>query len=188
MESPHSKPAPTHFQLSFLSSPGLATADGGLFIGASVGNTTVEDNFDGFVLDGDTNSYRLVTGFQFGDMLGLEIGYQDFVELNELLTVGTSTSAYLIKTSGWTAGASLDLPVGNAFSLFGRAGVYFWDADVIVDGFSIDLPGDENPYYGAGARVNVSPNLSLIGDWTRFELDKAYADTISIGFQYRFGR
>ena len=59
---------------------------------------------------------------------------------------------------------------------------------VIVDGFSINLPGDKNPYYGAGARVNVSRNLSLIGDWTRFELDTANADTISIGFQYRFGR
>lgn len=173
--------------VAFLSAPGLATADSGLFIGASVGNTTVEDDFDGFVLDGDTNSYRLVTGFQFGDILGLEIGYQDFGELNELLTVGTTISDALIKTNGWTAGGTLDLPVGNTFSLFGRAGVYFWDADVIVDGFSIDLPGDENPYYGAGARVNVSPNLSLIGDWTRFELDNANADTISIGFQYRFG-
>ena len=162
-------------------------ADSGLFIGASVGNTTVEDDFDGFVLDSDTNSYRLVTGFQFGDMLGLEIGYQDFGELNELLTVGTTVSDAVIETSGWTAGATLDLPVGNTFSLFGRAGIYFWDADVIVDGFSIDLPGDKNPYYGAGARVDVSRNLSLIGDWTRFELDTANADTISIGFQYRFG-
>jgi hypothetical protein len=174
--------------IAFLSAPGLAMADSGLFIGGSVGNTTVEDDFDGFVLDSDTNSYRLVTGFQFGDMLGFEIGYQDFGELNELLTIGTTTSDALVKTNGWTAGATLDLPVGDTFSLIGRAGVYFWDADVVVDGFSIDLPGDENPYYGAGARVIVSPNLSLIGDWTRFELDNVNLDTISIGFQYRFGR
>ena len=174
--------------VAFLSVPGLALADTGLFIGASVGNTTIEDDFDGLVLDTEATSYRLVTGFRFGDMLGLEIGYQDFGELNELVTVGTITSDALIETKGWTAGATLDLPVSETFSLFGRAGVYFWDADVVVDGFSIDLPGDENPYYGAGARVNVSPNLSLIGDWTRFELDSANADTISIGFQYRFGQ
>ena len=77
----------------FLAVPGLAMADSGLFIGASAGNTTIEDDFDGFVLDTDVNSYRLVTGFQFSDMLGLEIGYQDFGELNELVTVGTITSA-----------------------------------------------------------------------------------------------
>ncbi len=171
-----------------LTIPGLAAADSGLFVGASFGNTTIEDDFDGFVVDGDANSYRLVTGFRFGDTLGIEIGYQDFGELNELVTVGPITSEALIDTNGWTAGATLDLPVNETFSLFGRAGVYFWDADVIVDGFSIDLPGDENPYYGAGARVNVSPNFSLIGDWTRFELDSANADTISLGFQYRFGR
>lgn len=171
-----------------LTVPGLALADSGLFIGASAGNTSIRDDFDGFAIDADVNSYRLVTGFQFSDMLGLEIGYQDFGELNELITVGTITSEALIDANGWTAGATLDLPVGDGFSLFGRAGVFFWDADVTVDGFSIDLPGDDNPYYGAGARVNVSPNFSLIGDWTRFELDNAYADTISIGFQYRFGQ
>ena len=171
-----------------LALPGLAAADSGLFVGASVGNTTIEDDFDGLVIDGDANSYRLVTGFRFGELLGLEIGYQDFGELNELVTVGTLTSEALIDTNGWTAGATLDLPVNETFSLFGRAGVYFWDAEVIVDGFSIDVPGDENPYYGAGARVNVSPNFSLIGDWTRFELDNANADMIALGFQYRFGR
>ena len=174
--------------VAFLTVPGLAMADTGLFIGASFGNTTIEDDFDGFALDADVNSYRLVTGFQFGDMLGLEVGYQDFGELNELVTIGTITSEALIDANGWTAGATLDLPVGDRFSLFGRAGVFFWDADVTVDGFSIELPGDENPYYGAGARVKVSPNFSLIGDWTRFELDSANADTISIGFQYRFGQ
>ena len=92
-----------------------------------------------------------------------------------------------IGADGWSVGGTLGLPISDSFSLIGRAGVFFWDADVRVDGFSIDIPGDENPYYGAGGRVDVSRNLSLIGDWSRFELDDVKTDVISIGLQYRFG-
>ena len=81
----------------------------------------------------------------------------------------------------------VEWPISDNFSVIGRAGVFFWDAEVSVDGFSIDTPGDENPYYGAGAKVDVSDNLALIGDWTRFELDDVDTDVISIGFTYRFG-
>ena len=164
---------------AFLSVPAIATADTGLYIGGSVGSTTIKEDFDGTVIDDDATAYRLVTGFQFGDMLGIEIGYQDFGEVEEL--------PVLLSAEGWTAGATLDLPVSDTFSLFGRAGVFFWDADVVVDGFSIDLPSDEDFYYGAGAKVDVSRNLSLVGDWSRFELDNVDTDVISIGFTYTFG-
>ena len=164
---------------AFLAAPGLATADSGLYIGASVGSTTIDEDFDGTALDSDSTAYRFVGGYQFGDLFGLEIGYQDFGEIEEL--------PVLLSADGWTAGATMDLPVSDTFSLFGRAGVFFWDADVVIDGFSIDVPSDENFYYGAGARVNVSRNLSQIGDWSRFELDDVDTDVISIGFTYTFG-
>ncbi len=69
----------------------------------------------------------------------------------------------------------------------GRGGVFFWDGDIELDGFSIDTPGEENPYYGGGLKVDVGGNLALTGDWTRYELDdEASTDVISLGFQYRF--
>lgn len=170
-----------------LSAPALATADSGLFIGGSVGSTTIDDTFDDIDIDTDATAYRLVGGFQFGDLLGIEVGYQDFGDIEETFSVGPVSSRTRISADGWTLGGTLGLPVSDNFSLIGRAGVFFWDAEVSVDGFSIDTPGDENPYYGAGARVDVSSNLSVIGDWTRFELDDVDTDVISIGFQYRFG-
>ena len=167
--------------------PGMASADTGLYIGGSIGSATVDDTFSGVDLDSDASAYRIVGGYKFGELLGLEIGYQDFGDIDESVTVGPVTSITSLSADGWTAGATLDLPINNNFSLFGRAGVFFWDADVSVDGFSIDVPGDENPYYGAGAKLNISPNFSLIGDWSRFELDDVDTDVISIGVQYRFG-
>jgi opacity protein-like surface antigen len=171
----------------FLSAPGLAMADSGLFIGGSVGNTTFDENIDGTIFDDNATAFRLVTGYQFGDILGLEIGYQDFGELDQTVDGAIPVEASL-SADGWTAGATLDLPLGDQFSLFGRAGYFFWDADVVVDGLSLDIPGDENPYFGAGARVTFGKNFSLIGDWSRFELDDIDTDVISIGFQYRFGQ
>ncbi|HSG98377.1 MAG TPA: porin family protein [Woeseiaceae bacterium] len=170
-----------------LATPGLVLADSGLFIGGSVGSTTLDESIDGTVFDDNATAFRLVTGYQFGDMLGLEIGYQDFGELDETVDGPIPVQAS-ISADGWTAGATLDLPLGDRFSLFGRAGYFFWDADVVVDGLAVDVPGDENPYFGAGARLNLGSNFSLIGDWSRFELDDLDTDVISIGFQYRFGQ
>jgi len=170
-----------------MASPGIAAADSGFFVGGSFGSATVDDRFDDVNFDTDTSAYRFVGGYQFGDLFGLEIGYQDFGDLDEIVIIGPISSLTSISAEGWTAGGTLDLPLSDTFSLFGRAGVFFWDADVSIDGFSIHVPSDENPYYGAGARLKVSSNLSLIGDWSRFELYDVDTDVISIGLQYRFG-
>ena len=91
-----------------------------------------------------------------------------------------------ITGDGWTLGATLALPLSDNLSLFGKGGVFFWDADISVDGFSIDTPGDENPYYGGGLKLQLGDNLSLTGDWTVYEFDILETDVISLGFNYRF--
>lgn len=166
----------------------LAQADTGLFVGASFGSSHLDEDFSGFNIDTDANAYRIVGGFQFGDYLGLEAGYHNFGDFAETVDLGGLTSLTEVTADGWTLGGTLGLPLNEQFSLYGRAGVFFWDADVEVDGFSINVPEDENPYYGGGARVDVTSQLSLIGDWTRYELDIIEIDVISVGFQYRFGR
>lgn len=166
----------------------LAQADTGLFVGASFGSSHLDEDFTGFNIDTDANAYRIVGGFQFGDYLGLEAGYHNFGDFAETVDLGGFTSLTEVTADGWTLGGTLGLPLNEQFSLYGRAGVFFWDADVEVDGFSINVPEDENPYYGGGARVDVTSQLSLIGDWTRYELDTIESDVISVGFQYRFGR
>lgn len=165
----------------------LAQADTGLFVGASFGSSHLDEDFSGFSIDTDANAYRIVGGFQFGDYLGLEAGYHNFGDFAETVDLGGFTSLTEVTADGWTLGGTLGLPLNEQFSLYGRAGVFFWDADVEVDGFSINVPEDENPYYGGGARVDVTSQLSLIGDWTRYELDTIESDVISVGFQYRFG-
>jgi len=167
--------------------PILALADTGLYVGASIGSSHLDQDFSGFNLDTDATAYRFFGGFQFGDALGIEAGYHTFGDFAETFDLGGVSTRTELSADGWTLGGTLGLPLSEQFALFGRAGVFVWDADVEVDGFSVSVPGDENPYYGGGAKFDVTPKLSLIGDWTRYELDVVDSDVISIGFQYRFG-
>lgn len=173
--------------LAALLLPMLAQADTGVYFGGSIGASHLDEDFSGFNLDTNATAYRFVGGFQFGDILGIEAGYHNFGDFSETLSIGGISSRTKLAADGWTLGGTLGLPLSEQFSLYGRAGAFFWDADVEVDGFSINVPKDENPYYGGGARFDVSDNLSLIGDWTRYELDNIDSDVISIGFQYRIG-
>ena len=166
----------------------LAQADTGVFVGASFGSSHLDNDFSGFNIDTDANAYRIVGGFQFGDFLGIEAGYHNFGEFSEAIVFSGLSTRTAIAADGWTLGGTLGLPLNEQVSLYGRAGVFFWDADVAIDGFSIDVPNDENPYYGGGAKVDITSSLSLVGDWTRYELDDIESDVISVGFEFRFGQ
>ena len=166
----------------------IAQADTGVFVGASFGSSHLAEDFNGFNVDTDANALRVVGGFQFGDYFGIEAGYHDFGEFSETIDLGGLATRTKVAADGWTLGGTLGLPLGDQFSLYGRAGVFFWDADVDIEGFSINVPNDENPYYGGGAKVDITSKLSLVGDWTRYELDTTESDVISVGFEFRFGR
>ena len=182
----HTRTVPGFFVAALLFSVAVQ-ADTGPFVGASFGSSHLDESFDGLNIDSDANAYRIVGGFQFSENLGLEVGYHNFGDFSETIDIGGFSTLTDIAAEGWTLGGTLGLPLNEQFSLYGRAGVFFWDADVAIDGFSIDVPEDENPYYGGGGKVDLTSNFSLIGDWTRYELDDIDSDVISIGFQYRFG-
>ena len=166
--------------------PLAAHAGPDLYVGASIGNARLDDNFDGFEIDTDADAYRFLGGIQFGDTFGIEAGYLNFGDFTETVDLGGLLSRTDISGDGWTLGATLALPLSQNLSLFGKGGVFFWDADISVDGFTIDTPGDDNPFYGGGLKLDLGDNFSLTGDWTVYEFDIVETDVISLGFNYRF--
>lgn len=166
--------------------PLTALADPGLYVGGSIGNAHLDDDFDSFFIDTDTNAYRLFAGLQFSDSFAIEAGYLDFGEFSDSVDLGGLLSRTEISGDGWTLGGTLSMPLSDNLSLFGKGGVFFWDADISVDGFSIDTPGDDNPYWGGGLKLDLGDNFSMTGDWTVYEFDVLETDVISLGFHYRF--
>jgi OOP family OmpA-OmpF porin len=183
----HKQTLPGLILAALLLSP-LVHADTGVFVGASFGSSHLDEDFSGLDIDTDANAFRVVGGFQFGDYFGIEAGYHDFGDFSETIDLGGFSTRTKVAADGWTLGGTLGLPLSEQVSLYGRAGVFFWDGDVDIDGFSINVPQDENPYYGGGAKVDITSKLSLVGDWTRYELDTTASDVISVGFEFRFGR
>lgn len=168
--------------------PFMANAESGLYLAGSIGSASLEEDFDGFNVNDDVASYRLLAGWQLGDAFGIEAGYLDFGTFEQRVDLGGATALTQLSANGWTLGGTLAAPLTEQFSIVGRAGVFVWDADIAVDGIREAVDDDSNPYYGAGARFAFTPNLWLLGDWTRYELDDVNSDVISLGFEYRFGR
>ncbi|MFQ6017396.1 MAG: outer membrane beta-barrel protein [Kiloniellaceae bacterium] len=168
--------------------PALAQADTGPYIGAALGSSHFDQDFNGFVLDTEETAYRFYAGFLLGEFLGIEAGYHNFGDFDRTIDLGGVAARTRLTTDGWSLGATLGTPLTDQLSLFARAGVFVWEVDVQLDGLAVSVPGNENPFYGGGAKVDFTPNLSLIGDWTRYELDPIHSDVVSIGLQYRFGK
>ena len=166
--------------------PLTALADSGFFFAGSVGSATLDDELDGFGIDTESTSFRLTAGWQFSDFLALEGGYHSFGKFNEQYDVGGLITDISLQADGYTLGLTGSVPLGGNMSLFGRAGAFVWDADAVINDIALAVAEDTHLYYGAGADFKVTERFSLIGDWTRYEIEETESDVISIGFRYRF--
>lgn len=182
----HAKTASIALLATLVLAPFTAFAESGFIIGGSVGSATLTEDFDGLGVDADSDSFRLTVGWQFNDYFSLEGGYHSFGKFEESLDVGGNPVNIRLKADGFTLGATGSLPLGSSFSLFGRAGAFFWDGDAEINNVTEARPEDTNIYVGGGATVAITERLRLVGDWTRYELEDTESDVISLGFTYRF--
>jgi OOP family OmpA-OmpF porin len=168
--------------------PLSAGAGEGFYIGASVGSASLSEDFDGLGIDDSSTSFRIVGGWRANDYFTLEAGYQNFGDFEASTDIGGSESAVKLSADGFTLGLTGSVPLTDKFSLFGRAGMFFWDGNAEVDNASQATPEDTNPYFGVGVAYAVSEKFLLIGDWTRYELESANSSVYSVGFEFRFGQ
>ena len=166
--------------------PLTAIADGGFYVGGSLGSASLTDDFSGFAVDADSTSFRLIAGWQFNEFFSLEGGYHNFGDFDQTFDVGGTPVDVSLKADGFTLGGTGSIPLGEKFALFGRTGAFFWDGDADINNVSQATPEDTNLYYGAGGKFAFSDSFSLVGDWTRYELEDTESDVISLGFTYRF--
>ena len=183
----HQKLAVTAVLLAVALSPLSAMAENSFYVGASIGAASLNEDFDGLSVDDNTTSFRLVGGWRFSDYFALEGGYHDFGDFEQDIDINGVVSSISLSADGFTLGATGSVPVSEQFSLFGRAGWFFWDGDAEINNVSQATPEDTNLYLGVGISYAVSDRFRVTGDWTRYELESANSNVISIGIQYGFG-
>ena len=172
----------------------------GFYIGGAAGRSDFNNDittglFTSGTVDTRSTGYKVFGGYQFGEHFGVEIAYVD-------LGKATYSGSYygLPVTSGkvdvWGLNLSVvgTLPLNSTFALFGKIGLFAWDASAqdVTGGVSFSESANGGDYsFGLGLRLNFTKNLSASIEWERFGLTGLYydlgrADLLSLGMAYRF--
>jgi len=159
---------------------------GDFYLGASIGNATLNEDFDGLVVDDNSTAIRLLAGWRFNDYFTIEGGYNDFGDFEQTFDDGNGPMTAKLSADGFIFGATGRVPVSERFALTGRAGMFFWNGSAEVNNVSQATPEDTNLYLGVGVSFDVGKRLQLTGDWTRYELESAASGVFSVGLQYGF--
>lgn len=169
---------------SLLISP-HAVAEGHWFIGGAAGAAQVDEDFDGLPLDDNASSFRLYGGYRFNDYLAVEGAYVDLGEFEQSFNIIGLPVNLSADADGFAAAVMGAVPLGERFDLEGRLGLFFWDGRASAGTLAAD-PSDENLFLGLGASFDLSRNIAVTGDWTRYELEDVEADVFTIGFRINF--
>ncbi len=166
---------------SLFSLPTLA-ADNGIYLGASVGQSSVQ--YDDLDLDFDASAtgFKVIAGWRFLDWLAIEGNYVDLGSGDDNV-LGERVES---DVDGITLSAVGFLPVGPV-DLFARVGAINWNADLEAPGLGVSGSDDGTDLaYGVGAQFRVW-SLSVRGEYERFDISDAdTVDLISIGVTWTF--
>src|SRR5512145_941088 len=164
------------------------------FVGASVGQSDIDEDITaGLITSGSTDSkdtaFKLFGGYMFNRYFGVEGAYVDLGEASYSGDFfGSPVTGGKVETSGFSVSALGSYPVTEQFSIFGKIGVFFWEAEAndTTGGipFSDKIDGTDVSF-GVGVNYNFTQNLGVRAEWERFTMDEFDGDLISIGIQWR---
>ena len=172
-------PATVLSGLALLFAAGAASAaDNGIYVGASIGDASVEIDQGLAQVDSDDTGFKLIAGIRPLDWLAVEANYVNFGEAED--------GPLAAETDGISAFAVVFLPLGPV-DVFAKGGVVSWDSSVDVDGGGTLFAEDGTDVaYGVGAQFRVW-SLSIRAEYEVFDLDDVEdANLLSIGATFTF--
>jgi opacity protein-like surface antigen len=176
--------------LMLLTTTAMAGSESGLYLGASLGQAAVK--VDGTTATGsdfdfneDDAGYKVFAGYNFGIVpfldLAVEGSYVDFGNPSGSLADGTDLD---FNVSGWDVFGLVGGTFGP-FSLFGKAGLIYWDSDSDI-GNSSDSDSGSDPAYGLGAKIQLG-SIAVRAEYEYFDLS-GFKDVYmtSVGLVFTF--
>lgn len=175
--------------------PALAQ-DTGFYIGGHLGQSKAKDACDGvsgpgISCDDKDTAWRLLGGYQLNRNLAIEGAYTD---LGEVSASGPGGSASAEANALELVGVGT-LPLANAFSVYGKAGIYRGEVEGRVDTALIsgsDKDTNTDLTFGAGVKFDMTRNVALRAEWQRYkdmggdDTGESDMDVLSVGVLYRF--
>lgn len=165
------------------------------YLGASVGSSDADDAnaipalITSGTVDGSDSGTKIFGGYQFTQNFAVELAYVDLGKLGYSGMFGPlAVTNGSVKTSGFAVSAVGMLPLNQSFSLFGKAGIYSWEAKArdITGGAPFAATEDGSDLFvGLGAAYDVTRNFSVRAEWELYEaVDRI--SLLSIGVAVKF--
>jgi outer membrane immunogenic protein len=173
--------APLLLALTSMPLVSWAGTDSGFYVGASVGKTSVEDDFDSsFNVKDDDNGHKIFFGYNFGLVplldLAVEADYREYGKFGNGAINTEVTSSEVFGVVGFNLGL---------IGVFGKLG--YSDTDLESAAGNVNFDDSESATaYGVGAKINFG-SFGIRAEYEELDLD-AVDDfhMISVGATYTF--
>ena len=195
---------------------GLVTAsqslaqEKGFYLGGSVGQSKIDSDiaFPGLIssgtVDGKDTGYKVFGGYQFNQYFGLDLAWVDLGKASYSGSFfGAPVTGGTVKLSGLNFSVVGTVPLNPDFALFGKLGVFAWNAKASDTTFGVPFSATDNGAdlsVGLGASYNFTKNVSVRLEWERFKAgggddattgfpnvtSSANIDLLSVGLVYKF--
>jgi len=156
--------------LGFASTPALAQ-ESSWYVGLGIGYLKSDEGCPGAATgatcDDKATTWKIFGGYQFNSYLGIELGLSDMGDWPASVTgLGPATAKFRVFETVLVG----TLPLGQRFSVYGKAGAYQWDADYeFPAGVAGSADANGNDYtVGAGVKFNFTRNTALRLEWQRY--------------------
>jgi opacity protein-like surface antigen len=153
------------------------TETSGPYVGAGFGQFNAQihhfDQIDNAVHDwnNDDSAYKIFAGYRLNRFLGFEAAYVNLGKPSGEVIPGTNAKAAV---DGWAPYVVGTVPLGRFFELYGRAGYYFYDANMqTTDALdnTVKFKEDSDSFvWGGGIGANFGEKFNLRAEYERYDL------------------
>jgi len=199
-----------------------ATEVGGTYVTAGMMNISTDELDDlktvsGVSVDDEDTAATFGIGYQYDKNISFEVGVISEYDVSASATTTSASSgtlngkSYSILTGtvvtlkakldrGYTLGTKLSSSVNELFDIYGKAGMYFWDAAVVLsadkavtyDGTSyvagteatLVTASGEDVYYGIGGSYKIGKTTSINADYMKLSADDGDGESLSLSVNF----
>lgn len=183
------------FALALSGALAATHASAQFFLGGSIGQSDVDDEIttgliDSGTVDGKDTAWKIFGGYMFNRHFGIEAAYINAGEVSYSGTFsGFPVTGGKVELTAFNVSVLGNLPINEQFSVFGKVGLFSWEAEAsdITGGFPFSGSEDGTDIsFGVGVGYNFTPNFGVRAEYELFQTDNADASLISIGLVWRF--
>jgi OOP family OmpA-OmpF porin len=161
-----------------------ANETSGWYIGAGAGPVTAKETESG--LKGDDTAFKIFGGYEINEYMGLELSYIDAGKPEA--SVGSLYAQ--VDISALQAAIRPMLPLTKNFSVYAKAGLLRWDADVfIADSLynaSHSYSDDGNDFFWGGGLQFSAGRFMIRAEYEKADIESFDYELISGSLSYRF--